>query len=148
MKTIVDTELGERITISYLVENEENRLVFVGDKDLNFLFIGYLSNENNQQKLVEYLDDRVTTMNVPPIPRHIDPNCASYYCSKTENSYYYNPQPGCSFVVGQACSPLLIAPVPGARILFLLCKAGVFVGCNVAKEKVCVQGTWFPVCER
>ena len=32
------------------------------------------------------------------------------------------------------------------KISFLLLLL-VLVGCNVAKEKVCVQGTWFPVCE-
>ena len=52
--------------MSYLVDNEDNRLVFVGDSELNFLFIGYLTYTPNQTKLIEYLDDRVTTMNVPP----------------------------------------------------------------------------------
>ena len=66
VKTIANTQQGERITISYLVDNEDNRLVFVGDSKLNFLFIGYLTYTPNQTKLIEYLDDRVTTMNVPP----------------------------------------------------------------------------------
>ena len=66
VKTIANTQQGERITISYLVDNEDNRLVFVGDSELNFLFIGYLTYTPNQTKLTEYLDDRVTTMNVPP----------------------------------------------------------------------------------
>lgn len=118
----------------------------MGDSELNFLFIGYLTYTPNQTKLIEYLDDRVTTMNVPPMPPTVSPNCATYYCTSSVYSTVISPQPGYSAIVGQACEYLNIPFSLSVRILYLFYKFGVFLGCNISIEKKCVDGFWAPVC--
>lgn len=156
------TEEGLRKTVVYLLENEST-LVFVGDEYNKIIFSSIIEINNekySEENLISQtkwsvnlytktpltLENHMADYTNTPLSSIPDPNCSTYYCTKTETRASWEWYPMCNAVVGTACKPLLASPPPYGAFSYLLCRAAVIVGCSYYPEKKCVAGRWLAVC--
>ena len=114
-------------------------LIFVLDKDLNVLYSGL--NEIKDSEL--YLTD-LSNKTTSRIALYSNNDCTTEVCKSTRPRLSYDPMPGCSLIVGQACKGFTLIGLP---IMQGVCKAGVWVACNISVDKICTSSVTYPVCE-
>lgn len=61
---------------------------------------------------------------------------AAERCTRKRNRFSYNPDPTSSLNVG---SQKINLEIVGNPILIAICKALVWIGCNVSYDKICIQ---------
>ena len=141
--TSSETEEGIRYTIDYvLVEDEtgtESHLVFVGDEEINII-------ESVKIELLEngiFIDDLMKKYKINYyLPNSIKGPvgyCYTYTCDSWSYSPSYINNAGCSQLVGQACNAISTGGLINSTIKTLLCKAGVWIACNVSIDKYCTH---------
>lgn len=122
----------EKITVVYGLDDSENpteTLVFVGNKDMQFEQVLKIKQSETSAEVSDLLESLRTRIHIG--------NCVEDKCVSSI-PFRYDPAPGCSAVVGQACKSLSLLPGYG-KITYLLCRGGVFVTCNFSLEKKCIK---------
>ncbi|MGB4985716.1 MAG: hypothetical protein WBO70_08090 [Erysipelotrichaceae bacterium] len=134
----VNTEEGIRYTVQYSLNKSEkgnSYMVLVSDKSFNMIEALITVYEEKLVSIIN-LKNEVST-NV-----YIQPRKPVYQCTKN-TCVRYGPKmdiqiaQGCSAIVGQACDVLKLI---GEPILYVICKSGVWIACNVNIElKACLR---------
>ena len=131
-----DTDEGKRFTTRYVLsceDNEKKYLIFIGDIDGNIIEVLLILNTDELISMSSLLDKKTTNIHT----RGPVYECVTIRCDKWKTDYNFDPQPGCSTIVGQPCNDLaIIIGKPWAK---LVCKLGVFIACSITSEKVCTH---------
>ena len=135
-------DTGDRLTISFKTGVKSQRLIFVGNIEYEVLYIGLITDGEDLLVVHDLLESQKISYSRTSLKSFTpDPNCSTFYCTNYQSNYTWNPQPSCSFIVGQSCNPLLLLPTYG-WVVFAVCKVGVYVGCNYTSTKKCTAGFW------
>lgn len=140
------TDVGDRITISFKTNVKSQRLIFVGNKEYEVLYIGLVTDGEDLLVVHDLLNSQKISYSRTNLSSFTpDPNCSTFYCTNYQTNYSWNPQPSCSIIVGQACNPALLLPTYG-WVVYAICKLGVYIGCSYTSTKKCTAGFWTNVC--
>lgn len=141
-----ETDFGVRITVSFTTSIPNQRLIFVGSKQYEILYVGLVTDGENEMEIVDLLESKKIMFSRTSLNTlQPDLNCSTYYCTKWQSDITWSPQPSCSPIIGQGCNPLLLIPKFGF-VMLAICKAGVYVGCNFSTTRKCTEGFWNNVC--
>lgn len=146
VKRFVETEIGDRITISYTTENENERIVFIGDSNFDIIYAGIVRNNPESVRITDLYEGSSTTLSYTAGASYVDPNCCTFHCTAYQTNIHWGSMPGCSTIVGQPCSSVASIPYFGL-VAYVVCKVGVYIACSVYTDKKCTDGMWVNVCE-
>lgn len=140
------TNVGDRITISFTTDRENQRIIFVGSETYEILYIGLITDGEDVLEVFDLLQSKKISYSYTSLSSiSPDPNCSTYYCTSYQSNYVWNPQPACSIIIGQGCYGFALLPGYG-WVAYAVCRAGVFIGCNFYTNKKCTTGFWNNVC--
>lgn len=125
--------VNRQIVISYILNQTDTsieNLVFIGNEELDFEAILYIDSSLENTTLKDLLNNVRTRAHLG--------YCTEKKCTRSEAIPYRNPQPGCSAYLGAPCSQAMAIPV-GDPIIYIICKLGVAVSCNMQVNIKCTR---------